>query len=283
MTVTPDDISRFRAIQKLAYRCVEAVQREVRVGMTERVVSEMMRRWLKDHGVSEYFHLPFAWFGDRTSFSGRWNHLKFAPTRRRLEPGMPVILDVGPSVDGYCADIGYGFCLGENPVWEKIQDDLKPYRDLILELVKQRRTARAIYLAVDALAARQGYETRHKAYPGQVLAHQVMRLPNNAGRRLFLGGLGLGAVQGIAGGIGAAQLFGKAEKWPLWNDRPESDVPVTEGFWAVEPHLGKGPVGSKWEEILVVTGNEAFWLDDEPPHVRRWNERNLPRTRYAPV
>lgn len=272
---TAEEISRFREVQKLAYRCVTAVESELRAGMTERVVTRLMARWLRDHGVSEYFHTPFAWFGDRTSFSGRWNALQFAPTRRMLEPGMPVILDVAPSVDGYAADVGYGCCLGDNAVWAKLQDDLKPHRDLILNLVKRRKTAREIYLAVDALAARQGYVNRHRVYPGRVLAHRMFRLPKTRLRRVVVGGFGLPALRGLGFDFGAARLGRRAEKWPFWNDARSSDVPVTAGLWAVEPHLGTGPVGSKWEEILVVTRDDAYWLDDDLPHVRRWAARGV--------
>jgi len=30
-------------------------------------------------------------------------------------------------------------------------------------------------------------------------------------------------------------------------------------------------VGAKFEELLVVTDDDAFWLDDDLPHVRRWS------------
>jgi hypothetical protein len=39
----------------------------------------------------------------------------------------------------------------------------------------------------------------------------------------------------------------------------------------VEPHIGFRDVGVKFEEILVVTsGGSGYWLDDDLPHVRRW-------------
>jgi hypothetical protein len=38
----------------------------------------------------------------------------------------------------------------------------------------------------------------------------------------------------------------------------------------VEPHIGFRGVGVKFEELLVVTDGDAFWLDDDLPHVRRW-------------
>jgi hypothetical protein len=41
----------------------------------------------------------------------------------------------------------------------------------------------------------------------------------------------------------------------------------------VEPHLGFRGVGAKFEELLVVTEDSAYWLDDDLPHVRRWQAR----------
>jgi hypothetical protein len=34
--------------------------------------------------------------------------------------------------------------------------------------------------------------------------------------------------------------------------------------------LALGGVGAKFEELLVVTKDDAYWLDDDLPHVRRW-------------
>ena len=42
------------------------------------------------------------------------------------------------------------------------------------------------------------------------------------------------------------------------------------GLWAVEPHVGFRGVGAKFEELLVVTPDDAYWLDDDLPHVRAW-------------
>lgn len=50
------------------------------------------------------------------------------------------------------------------------------------------------------------------------------------------------------------------------------------GLWAVEPHLGFAGVGAKFEELLVITDDDAYWLDDDLPHVRRWACRQAART-----
>ena len=113
---TSDELDGFRAVQQLAYRCAETVAAELEPGVTEKAVAARMREWLLANGVDDWFHLPFAWFGDRTAFRGLRTPFDFFPSNRRLEEGMPFILDCAPIVDGYTADIGYSGCLGENPV-----------------------------------------------------------------------------------------------------------------------------------------------------------------------
>jgi len=54
-----------------------------------------------------------------------------------------------------------------------------------------------------------------------------------------------------------------------------SDHAPVNGLWAVEPHLGLRGVGAKFEEYLVVTDDDAYWLDDDLPHCRRWRERGI--------
>ncbi len=61
----------------------------------------------------------------------------------------------------------------------------------------------------------------------------------------------------------------------MWNDSAFSDYPAAPGLWAVEPHIGGDGVGVKFEELLVVTDDDAFWLDDQLPHSLRWADAGL--------
>jgi hypothetical protein len=290
--LTAADLDRFRAVQQLAYGCAEAVDATLTPGVTEREAARAMRAWLTERGVDDWFHLPFAWFGDRTAFEGFRLPTQFFPTNRRLEQGMPFILDVAPIVDGYTADIGYASALGDNPIQSKLLDDLEPHRELVLEGVRARRSLRDVYDDVDRLFARQGYDNRHRKYPGGVIAHRVFspRKPSLARSRVDPSGdssrIGLrgsiirGPVRGrTAAGFGLRSLrvlakesvAGRRQGWsPLWGGTKASDHPPTPGLWAVEPHLGFRGVGAKFEELLVVTEHDAYWLDDDLPHVRRW-------------
>lgn len=65
-------------------------------------------------------------------------------------------------------------------------------------------------------------------------------------------------------------VVGARDGWsPLWNGGRRCDHPPVAGLWAVEPHLDFRGVGAKFEELLVVTDDDAYWLDDDLPHVRR--------------
>ncbi|TQN32556.1 metallopeptidase family M24 [Haloactinospora alba] len=260
------DMARFRELQQLAYSAAQSVASTLEPGVTEREAARRIRAWLEERGVQDWFHTPFAWFGDRTAFRGFRVPLQFFPGNRRLAEGMPFILDCAPVRDGYVADIGYAGCLGDNPVFERLLDDLCEHRELILREVRRGRPLREIYQEVDALIQRRGYDNRHQVYPGRVIAHQVTkvqsRLPN-----AVVAGFGIRSLQTLFGDLLVERMHHRS---PLWADGEISQHPATPGMWAVEPHIGFRGVGVKFEEILVVTEDDAYWLDDDLPHVRRW-------------
>jgi hypothetical protein len=284
LELEPAHLEGFRRSQALAYECVTAVEKELREGMTERDAARRVGNHLTDRGVREYFHQPFVWFGERTAFKKFRTARDFFPTDKRLERGMPVILDVAPIVDGHASDVGYACKLGDNPLHDQMLLDLAPYRRLILDGVRTRKNLDTIYREVDALIVRQGYKNRHCAYPFRVLAHRVNYLPPGARTRLRIAGFGAPALGYLFGKL-ARTLRGAGHESPLWNDSRSSAHPAEPGLWAVEPHLGFRGVGVKWEELLVVTQTDAYWLDDDLPHVRRIAplERREPATQVAQV
>ncbi|MGH8494252.1 MAG: M24 family metallopeptidase [Moraxellaceae bacterium] len=274
------DLEGFRAAQRLAYACAEAIHAELRPGITEREVAAKMKAWLAAHGATDCLHQPFAWFGHRTAFRGLIgvNQLKgfnpaFFPSNKKLEENMPFILDCAPTLNGYTADIGYAGVLGRNGILDQLMDDLAPHRELIIRMIRERRLMSEVSQAVDALCIKQGVEPRHHAYPFSVLAHRVEKLPATPiAPKISLGRFGIRSVLSL----GREALQGVKEGWsPLWASHQRSAHAPVPGLWAVEPHLGFREVGAKFEELLVITEDDAFWLDDDVPHVRRWMERGV--------
>ncbi|GAB2720645.1 M24 family metallopeptidase [Kitasatospora kifunensis] len=264
---TTQDLDRFREVQQLAYHCAEQVAAWIEPGVTERQATAQLRRCLVAEGVRDFFHIPFAWFGDRTAFRHFHTPLQFFAGSRVLQEGMPYVLDCAPVVDGYTADIGYGGKVGDNPLWDRLALDLKVYRELILREVRARKPLNEVYAAVDAQIARHGYDNRHQVYPGRVIGHQVTRNTSRAPMGVNLFGFGLRTLQTLGRELISERLHGRS---PLWADGRSSRHAPTPGLWAVEPHIAFRAVGIKFEELLVVTEDDAYWLDDDLPHVRRW-------------
>ena len=261
----------FSSVQKLAYEVVEAVQARLQTGMTEKDAVRMLRAELQERGVTQMFHDPFAWFGERAAFKNFWINLKFLPSKTRLQSGMPVILDIAPIVDGYSADIGYCFVHGGDEEVERMDRTLLQVRDHVVRAVRAGKTMRAIYQEVDAIIAAAGYINVHRYYPHRVLGHRLGRIRTSALHKVRWLGFGLPTYVTLTSRTWLAKVFPKLVETPLWNDGRECDHPVPEGVWAVEPHIATPDqrIGSKWEEILVVTKDNAYWLNDDATHCRR--------------
>ncbi|HET6612420.1 MAG TPA: M24 family metallopeptidase [Kofleriaceae bacterium] len=261
------DVARFRFAQRVAYEAAVSVAEGLARGTTEKAAAAKLEQTLAARGVHQYFHKPFAWFGDRTRLPGRRAlPTAFFPTDRALEPNMIGILDVAPVVDGYAVDIGYTFTCGEpDRAVAAAMDTLREIRALIPEHVTRGDTMRSIYRRIDRMFAERGYENRHCRYPGGVLGHRVAKL-NGTGTRT-VAGFGIEALTGLARGELLARLPLFASRKALWNGEASAARAVPPGLWAIEPHLGTAHFGAKFEELLVVDeGGAARWLDDTVPH-----------------
>ena len=267
---TDAELATFKEYQRASYAVLESVARELKAGDTEKDAARRVRKRFHEQGVHHYFHVPVALFGDRTAYPGDFGQLEALSTDRKLEPGMPVILDAAPVYQGYTVDTSYATSFGDNPHVRELTLALKPLRDLILARVRERRTFRAIAREVDDEIRKLGYENCHRKHIASVLGHRVTQVPDTWLHRRRVWGLGLPqAWFFVSKTFGAQRLGGDGS--PNWNHTRSSDHPPTPGLWAVEPHLGKDGAGAKFEEILVITATDAYWLDENAlPHHRAW-------------
>ena len=262
----PALVDRFRATQRLAFASLVEVRDRLAVGMSERAAADAIERSLARRGVRGWFHRPYAWFGDRTTLRGMTDAAGFAPTDRLLVPGMPVILDVAPVHHGVCADVALSFASGDNAIVASAHALLRELRAMVLAAVRAERSLRAIYRAVDAAIRDAGFASWHRRYPLGTLGHRVTRMVTG---RVPLPTLGLGveALARLSLGMWLARAGWGAS--PVWNDSALADRPASPGLWAIEPHVGTPDVGVKFEELMVVTPSDAYWLDDDVPHAKR--------------
>jgi len=268
---TEAELETFRKYQRASYAVLEHVAGSLKPGETEKDVARRLRKRFHEQGVHHYFHVPVALFGTRTAYPGDFGQLEALPTDRRLEPGMPVILDAAPVFHGYTVDTSLAVAFGDNPRQRELIRALKPLRDLILVRVRERASFRAIAREVDDEIRKLGYENCHRKHIAFVLGHRVTQVPDTWLNRRRVWGLGVAQAGYFIGKTFGAQQFG-GDGSPNWNHTRSSDHAPTPGLWAVEPHLGKDGVGAKFEEILVIGERDAYWLDEGAlPHHRAWN------------
>jgi hypothetical protein len=99
----------------------------------------------------------------------------------------------------------------------------------------------------------------HTRYPGSVLGHSLEEFPNAFARAPRIGsGFQLPLVATYGVGIVLHHLTGA--RYPFLNATARG---VPSGLYAVEPHIGSGQLGAKFESILLVDGDETRWLDPE--------------------
>lgn len=274
------ELDRFRDLQRLSFSILTAEARGLEPGMTERDVARRLVLAYRANGVKSFFHLPVVLFGERTALAGDWKLGHFFPKKRAARLGDAVIFDASPVFDGFMVDTSFSFCLGENAVHNEMMRNLATFRTSVRDAVNAGQTFKAITEDVNARIAAWGYEPVHPKHPGNVLGHRALRLP----RLPFVWrnqGFDALSLNWFYANEFAARLRLGARS-PLWNTSRTSDHAPHDGLWLVEPHAGKGEVGAKWEEILVIDGGRARWLDEDVPHVRQWRLAEA-RHDYSPA
>ncbi len=262
------ELDRFRALQRLSFSILTDEARGLAPGMTEQDVARRLVKAFRKAGVKSFFHLPVVLFGERTALPGDWRIGNFYPRPRAVAIGDSVIFDASPIFDGYMVDTSFSFCMGDNPLHKAMMRNLAEFRGAVLAAVNAGQSFKAIADQVNARIGEMGYEPVHGKHPGNVLGHRALRVPDLPFAWRLNGFDAVSLSWFIAKGRAAQDGWGRHS--PLWNTSAQSDHPPHDGLWLVEPHAGKGAVGAKWEEILVIADGKARWLDDDVPHVRQW-------------
>jgi Xaa-Pro aminopeptidase len=264
---TDTQLERFRALQSVSYGVLAEVAAQLEPGVTERDATRWAMKAYRREGADRFFHLPVALFGERSGLPEPWTTESFWPTDRALETDDAVVLDASPIFEGYVVDTSVSLSLAPSAAHTAAMADDLTYRATILEAVRAGATFREIAAAVDADLTRRGDRNCHRLHPEAVLGHRVVRITDpGAVPPPDPSGFDPTVLGWFIRGIAAARDGGVA--CPTWSDLPTSDHRPAPGLWAVEPHLARDDIGVKWEEILVIDDNDAYWLDEDVPHQR---------------
>ena len=249
------------------------------MGITEVEACTLIAAAQTEHEVIQVFHDPYVLFDERTALgtgaepayaaaNGAASTAELTPTNQVLRDGAPVIIDIAPVMRGVSSDIAYSCVLGTNHVFEELDAGLARIRSFLQQGIAARKSMLSLYHELDERLAMRGWESCHHRQADRALGHLVFPLEHETDRPTPLPGWGaVAAEKMLTAGIDALD---HGTCYPLWNDSSFTDYPATPGLWAIEPHIGLDGVGVKFEELLVVTDDDAYWLDDDLPHVKRW-------------
>ena len=250
------------AAQRVAREAVLSVAASVKVGDTERQVCARLEREFRRARVEHWLHTPYAWWGERARFAwrGQWE-THALPSDRALCEGEGFVLDAAPIYAGFPADFAYsGLAAGDADQAREhaaLLDQLTQIKSDILTWATSEAGSAGLCERVESAMHAAGMDVIHTRYPAQVLGHTLEGFPNWCSAAPRIGtGFQLPLLLTYASGIALHHLAGAP--YPFLNagapGRPQ-------GLYAVEPHLGKGALGAKFESVLLVDGDETRWLD----------------------
>jgi Xaa-Pro aminopeptidase len=256
-------VAGIAAAQRVARDAVLAVLPSVKPGDTERQVAARLEREFRLAKVAHWLHTPYAWWGERTRFDwhGRWE-TNALPTDRVLQEGEAFVLDAAPIVGSFPADFAYSGFAGDAHgalAHVALLNQLAQLKRELVRWVREAESGGALCVRVAESIQSAGMDVIHTRYPAQVLAHTLEGFPNWCSSAPRVGtGFQLPLLVTYATGLLLHHLAGTP--YPFLNavapGRPQ-------GLYAVEPHLGKGLLGAKFESILLVDGDETRWLDPD--------------------
>ena len=255
------DLQKYKTAQRFAYSCAEKAAAQLAVGMTERDVAQLLKESLNAGGATDFLHRPFAWFAERSGFLNMRGFRDYLPSNRTLTANDVVVLDVSPIVDGHIGDIGLSVSLSPHAGLEKAKASLRKTRALIPQLFMSDRPLGEVWKAVEQQLNADGFQNAYTRYPFSVLGHRVPLINR---RTNFLSSLPVTYLSWFGNTAYLMFLkYGISKQLIRKNSKQ-----AKEGVWAIEPHLSGDGFGAKFEEILVVEKDRAYWLDDDVPHMR---------------
>jgi Xaa-Pro aminopeptidase len=102
----PEEIERIKKAVAIADAAYEYIENTIKAGMTERDVAWEIEKCLRENGSQA---VPFEIIVASGPNSAR-PHAR--PSERLINPGEPIVIDMGAKFDGYASDLSRTLCLG---------------------------------------------------------------------------------------------------------------------------------------------------------------------------
>ncbi len=151
----PDEVKHHRRVSRLADIACSAAREAMRPGAAEYEIAAEAEYAMRMEGAEHTSFQTIVSTGSRSAYSHGW------PTSRRLREGEFMLVDLGPSVDGYAADETRTYLLGGDPKKEKMLDAVDEAVEAVIQMVKPGVECREL----DAVSRRVLKEHGYPDYP----------------------------------------------------------------------------------------------------------------------
>jgi Xaa-Pro aminopeptidase len=153
----------------IADRAIEGVIAEMRPGVTEKEVAWNLERTMREMGSEA---MPFEVIV-ASGPNGAMAHHR--PSERRIDPGEPVVIDMGARVGGYCSDLTRTICLGEpDETFRKVYGTVLRAQEAAIDGIGAGMSGQA----ADGIARAVIEEAGHGDEFGHSLGHGVGLVPH---------------------------------------------------------------------------------------------------------
>lgn len=156
MKKTEEEIKKLEMASKIADDCFEYVCNNIKVGMTEIEVAQMMDTFMFENGAESLSFETIVGSGINSA------QIHSTPTDKKIESGDIVLLDFGCKYQGYCSDISRTIFM------ERITEEYKKIYDIVLEaqlVATEKIVAGMLSCEADALSRdvikNKGYDFAH--------------------------------------------------------------------------------------------------------------------------
>lgn len=146
------DIEKLKAIGKIVADTLKLMSKEARVGMTTRELDEIGANYLQEHGAHSAPLITYK-FPGATCISINEEVAHGIPGERILQEGDLINIDVSAEKEGYFADTGGSFVLGQaTPLQKKVMKATREALNAAMEVARAGAPLNLIGKAVEKVA-----------------------------------------------------------------------------------------------------------------------------------
>ncbi len=242
------DLRGYDRAQSFAKMIARAIAARVEVGMSERDATAVTYDVFKENGVRDHWHMPVVGVAEgSTKFTsaGRFLANLFGASKRILNDGDIIFLDIAPMFEGFPSDFTLTHLYGENErLAHMIDTACSLTRRVSNRLREDMRAGDAWAWIKEEIESQCPYELRQ--FPISPVAHRFAKLP---------------MTWPVFREVGTVHLLLMGDPLML----PKSKTSM-RGLWVIEPLLVDRELerAAKTEEIVFVTGSETMIFGEAP-------------------